>query len=255
MTLQACAALVERGDPDRFLAAMSAPPEARAVLFPLYAFNLEVARAPYVTEEPTIAEMRLQWWRDALEEIDAGREPRAHEVAAPLAGVIRGRALPVRLLDEAVAARRWDAHREPFSDEVEFAEHLERTSGNLMWLAALGLGARPEQESAVRDAAWAMGMANWFRAVPELEARGRYPLPDGRPEAVRALAQRGLERLRSARRASFGPAIPAVRAAWRAPSILKLAAKQPGRVAAGRLERSEFRRRAALVWAAARGGW
>ena len=44
----ACAALVERGDPGRFRATMAAPLAARRVLFPLYAFNLEVARAPWV---------------------------------------------------------------------------------------------------------------------------------------------------------------------------------------------------------------
>ncbi len=47
MSLEACAALVERGDPDRHAAAMAAPPAARARLWPLYAFNLEGgARAP-----------------------------------------------------------------------------------------------------------------------------------------------------------------------------------------------------------------
>ena len=45
MSLDACARLVERGDPDRFRVAMAAPPSAREALFPLYAFNLEVARA------------------------------------------------------------------------------------------------------------------------------------------------------------------------------------------------------------------
>ena len=83
--LTACAQLVERGDPDRFAAAMAAPVRARAVLFPLYAFNLEVARAPWLTQESMIAEMRLQWWRDALEEIRAGGLVRRHEVVTPLA--------------------------------------------------------------------------------------------------------------------------------------------------------------------------
>ena len=79
MSLQACAEIVKRGDPDRFLAAMAAPPDARRILFPLYAFNVEVARAPWVTAEPMIAEMRLQWWRDSVEGIYAG-EPRRHAV-------------------------------------------------------------------------------------------------------------------------------------------------------------------------------
>jgi len=40
MSVQACADLVRRGDPDRVLATMAAPMAARAVLFPPYAFNL-----------------------------------------------------------------------------------------------------------------------------------------------------------------------------------------------------------------------
>ena len=76
--LTACAALVEKADPDRFRAAMAAPVAARAVLFPLYALNVEVTRAPWVTQEPMLAEMRLQWWRDALQEIADGGPVRRH---------------------------------------------------------------------------------------------------------------------------------------------------------------------------------
>ena len=87
--LNACAALVERGDPVRFRAAMASPMAARRVLFPLYAFNLEVARAPWVTQEPMIARMRLQWWRDALAEIAAGgdADTLANEAQALILGV------------------------------------------------------------------------------------------------------------------------------------------------------------------------
>ena len=55
MSLNACAALVERSDPDRFRATMAAPVAARRVLFPIYAFNVEVTRAPWVTQEVMIA--------------------------------------------------------------------------------------------------------------------------------------------------------------------------------------------------------
>ena len=69
MSIDACAALVRRGDPDRFRAAMTAAPDQRGRLMVLYAFNLEVARAPWVASEPMLAEMRLQWWADAIAEI------------------------------------------------------------------------------------------------------------------------------------------------------------------------------------------
>ena len=86
--IAACADAVSRGDPSRFRATMAAPAAARAVLFPVYAFNLEVARAPWVTNEPMIAEMRMQWWRDALDEIATGATVRRHMVATPLSRIL-----------------------------------------------------------------------------------------------------------------------------------------------------------------------
>jgi len=129
-----CAALVERGDPVRFRAAMAAPVAARAVLFPLYAFNLEVARAPWVTAEPMIARMRLQWWRDALEEIAAGGVIRRHEVVTPLALAIRAEDVPVllRLID----ARDRDVEGEAFVDAAALWSYLEATAGGLIEVAA-----------------------------------------------------------------------------------------------------------------------
>ena len=66
MSLDACADLVARGDPDRWQALMAAPVAARAKLLPLFALNLELARIPWATKEPMIAEMRLQWWREVV---------------------------------------------------------------------------------------------------------------------------------------------------------------------------------------------
>ena len=86
--VKACAALVQRADPDRFRATMAAPVSARSVLFPVYALNVEVARAPWVTQESMIAEMRLQWWRDALQQIAEGTAVRRHEVVTPLSRVL-----------------------------------------------------------------------------------------------------------------------------------------------------------------------
>jgi phytoene/squalene synthetase len=256
MSLAACAELVERADPDRFLAALAAPVAARRVLLPLFAFNVEVSRAPWVTEEPMIAEMRLQWWRDALEEIGQGRPPRAHEVVGPLAEVLDGQGAEV--LDRAVAARRWDIYRDAFEDAAQFSDYIDATSGGLMWAAARALGAAPESEPVVRDFAWGAGLAAFLRAVPELEARGRRPLPDGRPGAVQALAREGLLRIARARRSRHGltaGVAPALYPGWQAAAILRQAAAAPGRVAEGTLGLSEFSRRARLLALGLTGRW
>lgn len=244
MSLSACAAQVARGDPDRFAATMAAPEAARARLWPLYAFNLEIARAPWVTAEPMIAEMRLQFWRDVVAD---GRVP-AHEVAGPLVDLIREAALPADLLDRMIEARRWDIWREPFVDVAALDAHIEATSAGLYWVAALALGAAPQHEAAVRDIGFAAGLAAWLRAVPELGARGRQPLPDPRPEAVAALARQGLARLDRGRKAGLPRALrPAVLPAWQAGPVLWMAALDPARVARGALALPEFSRRWRLL--------
>lgn len=255
MTIAACAALVERGDPDRFVAAMAAPSEVRAQLFPLYAFNLEVARAPWVTDEPLIAAMRLQWWRDVVTNAASGAA-RAHEVAGPLHDLIRDFGLPVEVMDRLIEARVWDAGREPFADQAAFDSYIEATGAGLMWLAARALGAPEAAEAAVRDYGWAAGLAGFLRAVPELEARGRVPLPEG--SNVADLAASGLKRLaqaRARRRTVPKEAAYALLAGWQTDAVLKAAAKDPAALHDGRLAPSEFRRRGGLLWQALTGRW
>lgn len=252
MTIDACVALVERGDPDRFAALMAAPVAARGKLAVLYAFNLEVARAPWVTKEPMIAEMRLQWWRDIVTQAAEGKS-RAHEVAGPLAELIAEGRIDPAVLDRTVEARRWDVYTDGFEDRAAFDAYLEDTAAGLMWAAAQALRASPAAEAAVRGYGWAAGLAAFLRAVPALEDRGRIPLVDGRAAAVAGLAQDGLARLASARagrgaiaRSAQAALIPA----WSTKGLLTLAAREPQRVADGSLQLSEFARRWGLARAA-----
>ncbi|TAG11623.1 MAG: phytoene synthase [Rhodobacterales bacterium] len=248
MTLDACASLVERGDPDRFRAVMAAPVHARAQLFPLYAFNLEVARAPWVTEEPLIAEMRLQWWRDVVDNAASGAA-RAHEVAGPLHALIQDFGLPVEVLDRLIAARRWDIHKEPHDG---LADYLEDTGAGLMWLAARALGAPDTSEATVRAYGWATAAAFYLRAAPELFARGRQPLPDGISAAD--LARQGLDKLtvaRSGRKLVPKEVAPALLAGWQTEGLLQQALAGQ----ASTLQLTEFQRRGRLLWQAFSGRW
>ncbi|PYC48695.1 phytoene synthase [Litorivita pollutaquae] len=260
--IAACAAQVARADPERFAATMAAPVALRPALFALYAFNTEVARAPWVTQESMIAEMRLQWWRDALEEIGAqgqGGPLRRHEVVTPLAKVL---ASPeAALLDDLVLARRWDIYRDPFEDETAFHTHIEQTGGILMRVAATmahGAPLTPEAAQAATDAGYAAGLAAWLRAIPALEKAGRVPLVDGRPEAIAGLANDGLNRLnasRLGRRHMSKPARAAMLPAWLAAPVLQQAAKEPARVAQGALGLSDFAQKARLMRCAMTGRW
>jgi len=256
--MTALAEMVRAGDPDRYAATLAAPEAARHKLWPLYAFNLEIARAPWATREPMIAEMRLQFWADVLDDIAAGKPARAHEVAAPLSEIWQAAGLPVALGHEMIAARRWDIYRTPFADAEALEAHLAASSGALMWLAAQVLGAGAGAEAAVRDMGFAAGLANWFLAVPELHARGCPALPDRRDVAIRALAEQGLARLARARGARGQvprAAMPALLVGWQAGGILARAAKAPALVYEGGLRAAEFQRRGGLMLRAVSGRW
>ena len=78
-----CASLLQKSDPQRFRSIMAAPEKLRPYYFVIFAFNVEISRAPYITKEPMIAEIRLQWWLDVLDEIIGEIAVRKHSVATP----------------------------------------------------------------------------------------------------------------------------------------------------------------------------
>ncbi|NNK79154.1 MAG: squalene/phytoene synthase family protein [Litoreibacter sp.] len=246
MSLEACAALVETADPDRHAVTVLAPGKAQQVLWPLYAFNVEVSRAPWVTQEPMIAEMRLQWWRDALDEIAEGKPVRTHEVTLPLAHIL-DREGALRLGD-LVEARRWDIYAEPFADRAAFDTYIDATYGTLVWTAARLLGA--DDEGLIRELAYADGVAAMLRATPELIARGRHPLPDTSAAGVAQLAETALSRRREvlARRVDIAAgARPALMAGWRSSAILGQACRAPQDILVEGVRQSEFARRWSLL--------
>src|SRR5579875_635817 len=120
-------ALVRRVDPDRWLASrFVSDAEARADLVALYALNYELSRAAEVASQPLIGEMRLAWWREALEEAFEGRPVRRHPVALALADAIRRRGLPRADLEALVDGRLRELDPWPLA-EAEVESHLNAT--------------------------------------------------------------------------------------------------------------------------------
>jgi 15-cis-phytoene synthase len=86
-------AVVRTADPYRWLASrFIADDVARADVVALYGFDVELARTRRIASNPLIADIRLAWWREAVEEIRAGAVVRAHPVVRALAAAV-GRGL------------------------------------------------------------------------------------------------------------------------------------------------------------------
>lgn len=242
--IQYCAEQVRLGDPDRFMSAMTAPIEGRKALFVIYAFNLEITRAPWITKEAMISEMRLQWWLDVIEEIYTDQEIRRHQVVEPLARLIKSHKIPRNLFDDLIAARRWDIYKDAHENAFAFEDYINATSGNLMAIAVMALG-KDTAEPAIKFG-FGDGIARLFAAVPELENAQKKPLVDGRPEAVQRLAVQGLDAMNTAKFIDKN-SYPALRSAWMARSVLKRVSNDPMQVANGLSARSEVSKKFRLI--------
>jgi phytoene/squalene synthetase len=169
-------AAVRRHDPDRYFASLFAPARQRPFLFALYAFNYEIARVGEAVREPMMGEIRLQWWREAVEAAREGR-PRQHDVARGLAQLFSRTALPADLFETLIEARRNDFDAAPFADLPALEAYADATSGNVMRLAARILGAGDGYDDLAREAGIAYALAGVLQSIPYHATRGRMLLP------------------------------------------------------------------------------
>ena len=187
VSLSTIGAFARAHDPDRFLCALFAPPEKREAVFVLIALNHELARAREAASNPLAALIRLQWWRDAVEEARGGRPARRHEVAAPLYAAVAGGMLDADALIGLIDAREAETEEGGFATEQDFVTWLRGTAGGWSAVAGRALGAGAEAAEVLRGLGAAYGLAGVLRSVPAHAAQGRCLLP------VDRLARAGLE--------------------------------------------------------------
>ncbi|MEJ0061226.1 MAG: squalene/phytoene synthase family protein [Terricaulis sp.] len=166
-------------DEDRWLASRFAPAPARARLVALYALNYEIARTAEAVTQGGLGDIRLAWWSQAIDEIYAGKKPRAHPVLTAFAEAVRDASLPRAPLDAMIAARGKDLDAAPFRTWIDLNDYLEATAGNVMRLAltVCGAGLGEKAEPFVRAASVSWGYAGLLRAAPFWAQRGRNFFP------------------------------------------------------------------------------
>ena len=174
-------------EPDRYLSALLAPHAAREDLITLAAFVGEAARIPAIVSEPMIGEIRLQWWRDAIEAPQSDSLT-GNPVADAVTGLIRRRGLPMDLFTHVLDARLTDLYADPVPDEATFVAYLEATQRTGFDLAAriLGVANSTASEKVLMAAGEVYGLARVLLALPMHQARSRNPFPVG-PAGSRAI--------------------------------------------------------------------
>ncbi|MFV0474238.1 MAG: squalene/phytoene synthase family protein, partial [Pikeienuella sp.] len=160
------------GDEARFLAAMFAPEDRREALFALIAFNLELAKIPASVSTPLLGEIRLTWWREALEDLFARDLAGGHEVIVALAEARRRAPVDRALLERMIDARLYALEPGGSADRAGLYDFLAGTGGALAAAGVRALGGDDGAASVAALAGWAEGAGRLIAALPGLIAGG-----------------------------------------------------------------------------------
>lgn len=174
-----CAELLRHGDRERFLLCQLASPARRGSLYALYAFHLEIAKTREMVHEPLLGQIRLQWWREALQA--AARGDCGEGIVAQLAAACARHDLPYDELQRLIDARSADLEPGPFEDLAGFEHYCQESAVPLMQLALrITLGPAAGNFAAMAwSVAMAQAMAGLVTALPRRAALGRVDLPLG----------------------------------------------------------------------------
>ena len=266
-------AQVRRDDFDRYLTVLQAGAADRAGLFALYAFNIEVAKTREVVSEPMLGEIRLQWWREAVEELYTGT-PRKHDVVLGLADLMGHTDLPQAVFIDLIDAREADLYDTQPETLAELEAYAARTSGALQRLAAMALGGDAVGQTAAEQVGTAWALTGLMRAIPFHFAGGRIFMPKQmllaagltdptKPDAeqtaalanvLREIAERARALLAQARQVGVARQVqPALLLAILTDHYLKALAKAEYDPEALNDHKGALARQARLLWAALRG--
>ncbi len=138
-----CADLVRRRDRDRYLCDLFAPQTVRRRLFALHAFDIETGRIRDSVSEPQLGEIRLQWWRDAL-----NGEAGGHPVAAALTATMAECRLPADAFSAFLEARAFDLYDDPMPDQATLEGYSGQTSSMLLQMAVMAVAPATAAEAA-----------------------------------------------------------------------------------------------------------
>jgi 15-cis-phytoene synthase len=170
--------LVRQYDQDRYLATLFVPENKRPHLMALYAFNAEITRIAGQVSEPQLAEIRLQWWLDAIEGI-YHQDKQDHPVAQALGKAIEVGDIPKHALINLTKAHAFDFYSDAMPSLHDLEGYLGDTQSTLIQMAAMILDRDAALECAEASglAGVAYGMMQIFNALPRARALKQCFLP------------------------------------------------------------------------------
>lgn len=159
---------------DRYLSALLSPAAARDDLIVLAAYLGEIERIPLLADDPTIGEIRLQWWRDAL----MAPGPSGNPVADGMRELGVRRSFPEALLIAPIEGASRQLYEDGVADAHALDHYADEAEGAALRMSLAILGS-PEgsANTLVEPAGRALALTRLGLALPQHLAHGRMPLP------------------------------------------------------------------------------
>ncbi|KAJ6261891.1 hypothetical protein Dda_2690 [Drechslerella dactyloides] len=167
-----CLNLLKSHDHPSFILSAFVPFPARNAHLAIRAFNIDLARIADAVSNPTVGRMRMQFFRDAIENTFAGRPPQ-EPTALLLARVLHADALPLTksFFLKLIAAREGYLSNRPYASLDALESYAESTYSSLQYLSLESLGFRSANlDHVASHIGKAAGIAAVLRGTPVLAA-------------------------------------------------------------------------------------
>lgn len=173
-----CAEQVKDLDPDRYRMTVLEPPSCRAAMWSVIAFNTEIAKTREVVTETQIGHMRLQWWRDRLEEVYSENNGawQKNEILSGLSQAVKSHNLDIEDFNALTYAREFDLENVPPADMDGLIKYADLTTTPLNRLIIRIEGTQIDAK-ALTDISTGYALIGLVRAIPHHAQQGRIYLP------------------------------------------------------------------------------
>lgn len=175
-----CMDLVRQNDHENFLCTLLLPESIRTTAFAVRAFNSEVARVNDLVSNTTIAQMRLTFWKEAVDKIFKDCPPE-HPISKEIHRALKKHKLSKVYFNRLVTSRKTQSSENGFPSLEALEKYSENSVSPIFYLLLQAAGVQDVNiDHAMSHLGKAQGIANALRSVPHLARKAdnvSFPLP------------------------------------------------------------------------------